>query len=166
MGGQWLGGRAVAGYVAGCWEDIEEVGRWLGQWLNGWELGSFNDTHLTHAHTRAHWSPHKTHRHTHTHTMPRLAPQMFDAIVGDPPYGVRAGGKKSAFREIEIRNRETHIPGTAPYSLGECLRDLLDYAARTLRVGGRLVYFLPATPETYKEEEVPTHPALELLYNT
>jgi tRNA (guanine10-N2)-methyltransferase len=55
---------------------------------------------------------------------------------------------------------------TEPYSLGECLRDLLEFAARMLVVGGRLVYFMPATPETYREEEIPAHPALKLMYNS
>ena len=49
---------------------------------------------------------------------------------------------------------------------GECLRDLLDVSARLLRVGGRLVYFLPAAPEVYREEEVPRHPALRLVANS
>lgn len=64
---------------------------------------------------------------------------MFDAVIGDPPYGVRAGGRKSSAREVTIRDRATHIPATDPYSLGECLRDLLDLAAQTLvvREGGR-----------------------------
>ena len=44
---------------------------------------------------------------------------------------------------------------------GECLRDLLDMAAKLLRPGGRLVYFMPAAPEVYKEKEIPQHPALE-----
>ncbi len=51
-------------------------------------------------------------------------------------------------------------------SAGECLRDLLDVSARLLRVGGRLVYFLPAAPEVYREEEVPRHPALRLVANS
>eukprot|EP00983_Pelagomonas_calceolata_P083099 1156083-Pelagomonas_calceolata.AAC.4 len=54
----------------------------------------------------------------------------------------------------------------APYSLGECLRDLLDFAARMLAIGGRLVLFIPATPETYIEEEIPRHPTLKLIYNS
>mmetsp|Transcript_22265 Transcript_22265/g.56648 ORF Transcript_22265/g.56648 Transcript_22265/m.56648 type:complete len:486 (-) Transcript_22265:551-2008(-) len=90
----------------------------------------------------------------------------FHAIVGDPPYGVRAGGKKSVAKEVVIHDRETHIPATGAYNLGECLRDLLDFAARTLVVGGRLVYFLPATPDTYREEEIPTHPCLTLTHNS
>ena len=65
---------------------------------------------------------------------------MYDAIVTDPPYGVRAGGKKSVPKpHIKIKALEDHYPQTDPYPLGECLRDLLDMAARMLRVGGRLV---------------------------
>lgn len=38
-----------------------------------------------------------------------------------------------------------YYPATAPYTLGECLTDLVSTAARTLRIGGRLVYFLPVS---------------------
>lgn len=61
--------------------------------------------------------------------------EVLDAIVCDPPYGVRAGGRKTAARDYTPRNRDTHIPATDPYQLGECLRDLLDAAARLLRIG-------------------------------
>lgn len=90
--------------------------------------------------------------------------EVLDAVVGDPPYGVRAGARKSAPREVVIHDRSTHIPRTEPYTLGEVLRDLLDLSARLLKIGGRLVYFFPATPDTYKEE-IPSHPALKLVYN-
>jgi tRNA (guanine10-N2)-methyltransferase len=53
-----------------------------------------------------------------------------------------------------------------PYGLGECLQDLLEFAARMLVIGGRLVYFMPATPDTYRQEDIPTHPMLRLLYNS
>lgn len=43
-----------------------------------------------------------------------------------------------------------HIARTEGYALAECLRDLLDAAARLLRPGGRLVYFLPTAPELYR----------------
>ena len=49
---------------------------------------------------------------------------------------------------------------------GECLRDLLDMSAKLLRRDGRLVYFMPAAPEVYKEEEIPRHPALRLIANS
>jgi hypothetical protein len=39
--------------------------------------------------------------------------------------------------------REPYFPPTKPYSLGECLADLLDMSARLLVIGGRLVYWMP-----------------------
>ncbi len=61
-------------------------------------------------------------------------------MITDPPYGVRAGGKKSVSKpHIHIGNLDSHYPQTDPYPLGECLRDLLDAAAKSLRLGGRLV---------------------------
>jgi tRNA (guanine10-N2)-methyltransferase len=50
--------------------------------------------------------------------------------------------------------------------MGECLRDLLSLAARTLIVGGRVVFFIPATEETYGEDELPYHPCLRIVYNS
>lgn len=91
--------------------------------------------------------------------------EMLDAIVCDPPYGVRAGGKKSVAKDRRIRDKDNYIPSTDPYTLAECLHDLLDLAARLLRVGGRLVYFMPAAPGFYSEEELPRHPALEMVAN-
>ena len=40
-------------------------------------------------------------------------------MVCDPPYGVRAGGRKSqSVPDRRIRDRTTHISATAPYFLG------------------------------------------------
>lgn len=58
-----------------------------------------------------------------------------------------------------------YVIHTQPYTLGECLRDLLELSARLLVRGGRLVYFLPATPDTYNEADIPQHPALQLVAN-
>ncbi|GLI63539.1 hypothetical protein VaNZ11_006528 [Volvox africanus] len=108
----------------------------------------------------------------HRHPIRPDLSEIFHAIIGDPPYGVRAGGRKSGLPKAEmaqrllIRDRDTYIPSTQPYTLGECLRDLLDLSARLLVVGGRLVYFLPATPGTYDEADIPQHPALKLVANS
>jgi tRNA (guanine10-N2)-methyltransferase len=61
--------------------------------------------------------------------------QVFNAILGDPPYGVRAGGRKLVPKSHPIRFRGNHIPSTEPYSLTECLADLLELAAVTLVTG-------------------------------
>lgn len=52
---------------------------------------------------------------------------VIDAVVADPPYGVRAGARKSEWKEYVMRPQgAVHFPATAPYSLAECLADLLD----------------------------------------
>ena len=78
--------------------------------------------------------------------------EVFDAIVSDPPYGVRAGARKSG-RKGEVRPvgsgcEGAHIPPSQQYDVEDVVDDLLDMAARTLKVGGRLVYLLPTTTES------------------
>ncbi|PIN06157.1 putative RNA methylase [Handroanthus impetiginosus] len=100
--------------------------------------------------------------------------EMFDAIICDPPYGVRAGGRKSGGRKllkgvigpytVPDDKRTDHIPSTAPYSLAECVHDLLDVAARMLIMGGRLVYFYPVLREDDSPEPTfPEHPCFKLI---
>jgi tRNA (guanine10-N2)-methyltransferase len=40
-----------------------------------------------------------------------------------------------------------HIPQSVPYEVPDVLRDLLVFAAQTLVMGGRLVYWLPTTDQ-------------------
>jgi len=109
---------------------------------------------------------------------------VVDAILCDPPYGVRAGGRKSGGSlhvrkrmkameekgekyEIQDHQKAAHIPSTGVYRMGECLKDLLDMAGKMLTMGGRLVYFLPVAVDLYDEEKhVPSHPMLELVANS
>lgn len=100
---------------------------------------------------------------------------MFDAIICDPPYGVRAGGRKSGGRKllkgavspyvVPDDKRTDHIPSTAPYSLVECVHDLLDLAARMLVMGGRLVFFFPVLREDdyVVENNYPEHECFKLI---
>ena len=95
----------------------------------------------------------------------------FDCIVSDPPYGIRAparrsGSKKSVVKEIAPEHLHDHIPQTQPYGGAAVMRDLLDLAARTLFVGGRLVYLLPCMRSEYREEDLPKHPCLEPVANS
>jgi tRNA (guanine10-N2)-methyltransferase len=101
---------------------------------------------------------------------------VFDAVIADPPYGVRAGGRTQAPRDVEggaadstsrgparsgARFRAGGRPApTAPYDLGHCMDDLLSTAARLLRRGGRLVFFLPTAVGPLDPALVPAHPAL------
>uniref|UniRef100_A0A0D9YTM9 tRNA (guanine(10)-N(2))-methyltransferase n=1 Tax=Oryza glumipatula TaxID=40148 RepID=A0A0D9YTM9_9ORYZ len=101
--------------------------------------------------------------------------EVFDAIICDPPYGVRAGGRKSGGRKlikgtvapytVPDEKRDSHIPSTAPYSLAECVHDLLHLAARMLVMGGRLVFFFPVVREdgVANPAKYPEHPCFRLL---
>eukprot|EP01018_Ginkgo_biloba_P019233 Gb_06194 [translate_table: standard] len=99
--------------------------------------------------------------------------EVFDAIICDPPYGVRAGGRKSGGRKllkgvvgpyvIPADKRRDHIPSTAPYSLVECIHDLLDVAARMLVMGGRLVFFYPVARDEVSAHVFPEHQCFTLV---
>jgi tRNA (guanine10-N2)-methyltransferase len=61
----------------------------------------------------------------------------FDVIVTDPPYGIRAGAKKSGKSrpvdyKISDERRHDHIPSTQKYPVEEVMLDLLHTAARSL----------------------------------
>ncbi|KAJ4953716.1 hypothetical protein NE237_030548 [Protea cynaroides] len=100
--------------------------------------------------------------------------EVFDAIICDPPYGVRAGGRKSGGRKllkgavdpytVPEEKRTDHIPSTAAYSLVECIHDLLDLASRMLVMGGRLVFFYPVLREDGSSDaQFPEHPCFKLI---
>ncbi|KAF9162886.1 hypothetical protein DFQ26_003129 [Actinomortierella ambigua] len=104
---------------------------------------------------------------------------IFDAIVTDPPYGVRAGaktlGRKDPLKQAtepkmledgEYSHTKTdYIPPTKPYEMSEVVADLLMFAVKNLVVGGRLVYWLPTVTEEYSIDDLPTHPSMELIAN-
>lgn len=82
---------------------------------------------------------------------------LFDAVVCDPPYGIRAGSRKKT---------TTSEFSTEIYEARNIILDLLDISAKILRPGGRLVYLLPTDREVYDSRDVPTHPSLRLLANS
>lgn len=99
--------------------------------------------------------------------------EVFDAIICDPPYGVRAGGRKSGGRKllkgakgpytIPEDKRKDHIPSTAPYMFAECVHDLLNMAARLLVMNGRLVFFYPVARGECYEDLYPKHECFTLI---
>ncbi|KAI8380188.1 S-adenosyl-L-methionine-dependent methyltransferase [Blakeslea trispora] len=103
--------------------------------------------------------------------------QWLDAIVTDPPYGVRAGAKRlgrndgkeltmRTYDGVPMHTREDYYPPTKPYEMSEVLEDLLDFAAQQLTLGGRLVYWLPTVVDEYSNEDVPQHPCMTLVSNS
>ncbi|XP_036395260.1 tRNA (guanine(10)-N2)-methyltransferase homolog isoform X2 [Megalops cyprinoides] len=96
--------------------------------------------------------------------------KLFDAIVTDPPYGIRestrrTGSQKEIIKPPEDFCGESHVPVSMAYHLSDIFSDLLKFAARYLVMGGRLVYWLPVYRPEYREEMIPLHPCLTLISN-
>ncbi|GAB5356871.1 hypothetical protein AAMO2058_000325700 [Amorphochlora amoebiformis] len=98
--------------------------------------------------------------------------EMFDSIICDPPYGVRAGARKSGSRAA-LRGRKInpvdvwkhgvkHIPSSIPYPVEELMEDLMDFAGKYLAIKGRIVFLLPTVGE-FKINTIPQHPCLEFV---
>ncbi|XP_048882801.1 tRNA (guanine(10)-N2)-methyltransferase homolog [Brienomyrus brachyistius] len=95
---------------------------------------------------------------------------LFDAIITDPPYGIRestrrTGSQKESSKSAEDFGGESHVPVSMAYHLSDIFSDLLSFAAHCLVIGGRLVYWLPVYRPEYREEIVPLHPCLRLVSN-
>ena len=100
---------------------------------------------------------------------------IFDAIVGDPPYGVRAGARKSGYKPkpeeaernpVDLTNFPLHIPPTQAYSGEEVMRDLIDAARDLLVDGGRLVFLMPIVTVDWKARKeacLPAHEGFTLI---
>ncbi|PFH31380.1 hypothetical protein BESB_028150 [Besnoitia besnoiti] len=94
-----------------------------------------------------------------------------DAIVTDPPYGIRAGARQSGHQQKHKRGHErtneerlTYISPTVLYDPQTVISDLLNLAARLLVDGGRLVFLLPIELRNAEEElELLRHEDLDLI---
>ncbi|XP_008201367.1 tRNA (guanine(10)-N2)-methyltransferase homolog [Tribolium castaneum] len=94
----------------------------------------------------------------------------FDSIITDPPYGIReaterVGTSKENFTVSE-KHLPTHIPAKIEYGISSIYNDLLKFAAKHLRLGGRLVCWFPVFREDYSEAGLPSHPCLKLVANS
>uniref|UniRef100_A0A8C5MH21 tRNA (guanine(10)-N(2))-methyltransferase TRMT11 n=1 Tax=Leptobrachium leishanense TaxID=445787 RepID=A0A8C5MH21_9ANUR len=93
---------------------------------------------------------------------------LFDAIITDPPYGIRESTRKTGTQKEIMKTElfpESHIPVQLNYHLSDIFSDLLNFAAEFLNTGGRLVYWLPVYRPEYTEEVIPQHPCLKLISN-
>lgn len=89
---------------------------------------------------------------------------FLDAVVCDPPYGVRASSKKLADGASELLHESgkgAYVPQRERLEINPLLERLLSFAASRLVLGGRLVFLLPTTTDM-RGTAVPEHPALEL----
>ncbi|XP_065567577.1 tRNA (guanine(10)-N2)-methyltransferase homolog isoform X1 [Artemia franciscana] len=92
----------------------------------------------------------------------------FNAIVTDPPYGIREGSSKVGSKKrykVPAECLDKHHPSKVQYSLENVLIDLLKFAGRHLELHGRLVFWLPVYRADYSEDILPQHPCLKLIAN-
>jgi tRNA (guanine10-N2)-methyltransferase len=102
--------------------------------------------------------------------LPLRASMQVDAIVCDPPYGVRAGIMCTAASTsvgggnvADAVSLNGNTAGTSSQGLDDVMSTFLHVSAHHLRIGGRLVFWQPTTE--YKDfADVARHPAFELLY--
>ncbi|XP_071892137.1 tRNA (guanine(10)-N(2))-methyltransferase homolog isoform X4 [Anas platyrhynchos] len=94
---------------------------------------------------------------------------LFDAIITDPPYGIREATRRTGSQKESVKSAEgsTENPVfiSSSYHLSDIFFDLLKFAAEYLVMGGRLVYWLPIYRPEYTEEIIPRHPCLKLISN-
>ncbi|KAL2120933.1 hypothetical protein VTJ04DRAFT_4960 [Mycothermus thermophilus] len=100
--------------------------------------------------------------------------RLFDAVVCDPPYGVREGLKVLGVRDpvksagVEKRGMEKYkdpdfVPPKKPFSFLAMLDTILQFSAQTLVDNGRLSFWMPTANDEDQEIPVPTHPYLEIV---
>jgi len=101
--------------------------------------------------------------------------RFLDAVVCDPPYGVREGLKVLGSRDPEKGKvpvmvdgvmghlRPDYVPPKKPYSFLAMLDDILQFSVDHLAPGGRLCFWMPTANDDLSEFDVPSHPQLELI---
>jgi tRNA (guanine10-N2)-methyltransferase len=104
--------------------------------------------------------------------LPLRASMQVDAIVCDPPYGVRAGimcggtGDNTdggTEDKTDYGNRNIGHQGTSVQGLDDILTTFLDASAFHLRRFGRLVFWQP-TSNIEDCSDIPSHPAFDVLH--
>lgn len=90
-----------------------------------------------------------------------------DAIITDPPYGIRESTEKVGTQKVNPLPFDTyaqHYPSKIDYKMRDILTDLLNFAANHIVLGGRLVYWLPVSRQVATiEEHIPEHKCFELI---
>lgn len=93
-----------------------------------------------------------------------------DCVLTDPPYGIRetvirvGSDKDFSANVLSMKEKyQEHLPEKVSYTFLSMLSDLLNFSARNLLVGGRLVFWLPVIRQVYLPHLCPSHPCLQLV---
>lgn len=95
---------------------------------------------------------------------------VLDAIITDMPYGIRESAETIGSTKIQdgkhvVPENEIHIPSKIEYDFSKMLEDLFKFSLTHLKVGGRLVTWLPVLLCDYDPNELPMHRCLNLVSN-
>lgn len=85
------------------------------------------------------------------------------------PYGIREATERIGSTKnykISDCHLQGHIPSKIDYSLNHIYKDLLLFAAKHLKVGGRLVSWIPIYKKGYKPDDLPFHSCFKLIANS
>ncbi|CAG2100043.1 unnamed protein product [Medioppia subpectinata] len=94
---------------------------------------------------------------------------QLDAIITDPPYGKRESRERvGSERQYTIPDEliDGHIPSKVEYSICDIFGDLLAFSARHLKIGGRLVFWVPFSADktdTNFDISRECHPCLRVI---
>jgi len=100
----------------------------------------------------------------------------FDAIVCDPPYGVKAGCKKTKAKDkASVKEHKWNEADESSlgiftkkesYGINKIYKTLFTIATKSLKLGGKLV-FLFHTDTEYPAEynKFPEHPCFEMVHS-
>lgn len=91
---------------------------------------------------------------------------IFDAIITDPPYGIREATEKIGSHKsykIKPEHVKGHIPSRVQYKLHALFSDLLELSSLVLKLDGRLVFWVPVYNEDFSDQQVPTHPCFKFI---
>ncbi|XP_055601636.1 tRNA (guanine(10)-N2)-methyltransferase homolog [Uranotaenia lowii] len=95
---------------------------------------------------------------------------QLDSIITDPPYGIREATEKIEFKTQKratcLNEGVVHYPSTSPYQFDQLYRDLMNFSARHLKMGGRLVCWYPILRKDFTPDMLPRHKCLELVANS
>lgn len=92
-----------------------------------------------------------------------------DCIITDPPYGIREATERiGTTKNYQISDHHLvgHIPSKVEYGLQQIYQDLFQFAAQNLKMGGRLVCWIPIVRDDYSEDKLPMHPCFRLVANS
>ncbi|XP_053212834.1 tRNA (guanine(10)-N2)-methyltransferase homolog [Panonychus citri] len=96
-------------------------------------------------------------------------PFEVDAIITDPPYGIRENSRKIGTDKYDETYKvpeeylNCHYPSKVLYPFEDIMRDLFRLALKNLRIGGRLVFWIPRITDYQMEDSLPNHPSFRLV---